>query len=106
MKLLPLPNFYHFILFSIFILIIIFIILAFIFFRKREKRELKKISIKSKEDLYEISIRLQQLRLNEEIESLLEKLEKYKYSKSPKPLPKELKEEILKIWDKNLKNRV
>ncbi|GEM_PF-4786173 len=103
MSLLPLPNFHHFLLFLVLIFMGLGAMMLFWFFRKKEKREFEKISLKSKEDLYKVSIKLQKLGLNEEIEILLKKLEKYKYSPSSKPIPKELKDEILRVWRNNSK---
>ena len=102
MQLLPLPNFHHF--FLLFLVLILIFLIAFVVLKFKKKRLKKeKLSLDSKEDLYKISIDLQKAASKEkEVQLLLEKLQKYKYAPVTKPLQKDIKKEILRLYKKFL----
>ena len=88
MELLPLPNFYHTILFSL--LLFVIGILFSLLWQKRPKLS---------DDIYELSQKLNSLPQTPKSKKLLKELEPFKYKKNPPPPPflliKRVKKEII-----------
>ena len=96
MQLLPLPPMHHWLLLIIFgIFCSIFVVLFL-----KKKRASYKPRLKTKEDIYDFSKRLQQLGSGEEINAVLEKLAPYKYAPKPPKIPKKLQKEALRLYEK------
>lgn len=96
MELLPLPNFHHIFLLSF--LIVCIVIILYLGLKLIPKKSNPKIKIKTKEDLYKVSIILQKLAPNDkDVQKFLKKTEMYKYKKDSVKIPKEIEKEAQRL---------
>ena len=101
MELLILPNFHH----EIFYAIGFFVLVLAIWMLKGHKKE-EPVRLRTKEELYHFSKRLQQFGKDREIENLLAKLRPYKYAPKTSKIPKNLRKEALMLYHKKRKSKV
>ena len=101
MELLPLPPFHHVLLLGVAGALLLG--LVWVLLRRPSQEPLPKL--RTKEDIYTFSQKLQLLGDDEEIRYLLQKLASYKYAPSPPKLPASLRKEALALYKKRLYSR-
>ncbi len=101
MELLTLPKFHHELLYMIAVLVLLLVI----WLLKRRNTE-EPIKLRTKEDLYNFSKRLQQFDKDREIAELLAKLRAYKYAPKTSKIPKNLRKEAVALYKKKRRAKV
>ena len=101
MDLFTLPNFHH----EIFYGVAVFVLVLAIWMLKRRKKD-ERVRLRTREELYDFSKRLQQFGKDREIEDLLAKLRPYKYAPKTSKIPKNLRKEALALYEKKRKTKM
>ena len=97
MDLLPLPDFHHIMMATITVTILLIPTLFIAAVLKRKK----KTRTKPPQDIYELSIALQELAPdNEDVRKLLQEVASYKYNPNAPTVPKELYQKMIKLYNK------